>query len=302
MTYVDIRDSEFFHAVMRDVHGPRQGGAILVVDAQDGRKGVGKTSAAISLARLFAGEFEYELDEDDLVLGGARYLKRLTEHPAKEQPSCVVWDEAVGAGSGDSRRAMAEQNRVLGQAWQTLRTKRILQFVTLPTWNELDVRLRRLADYRVWCQAQPIGCFKAYEVGLPFEGDGIQTRALGPDDSARRLEFPNLDAADDDLFRALEAKKAALIDADTFDADEIDALADGGQPEDEEPTPEEVEKREQTKTALRAVRPWDDDRGMSYRAAAKLTDFSHSWVADRVDEWNEGEHRDLVGEGEVLSA
>jgi hypothetical protein len=300
---IDISDTEFYHRVMRDVVGPRRGGAIFVVDAEKARKGVGKTGCAIALAKLFADEFGYELVEDDLVLGGEAYLQRLSEHPGTEQPSCVVWDEAVGAGSGDARRSMAEQNRVLGQAWQTMRTKRVLQFVTLPTWNELDKRLRRLADYRIWCQAQPIGYFKSYSIGVPFEGDGLRTEGLGPDDSARRIEFPNLDADDDELYGYISRRKGKLLDADSFDADDVldeaQAATDGGG--EDERGEDDIRDEEQIKTALRAVRPWSDDDGMTLRDAAKLTDYSYSWVRDRVEEWTDGAHRDLVADGEVLS-
>jgi hypothetical protein len=292
----DIRSTEFFRQVVRDVVGPRHGGAIFIIDAEKARKGVGKTGCAIALARLFAAEFGYELVEDDLVLGGEAYLRRLQEHPGTDQPSCVVWDEAVGAGSGDARRSMAEQNRVLGQAWQTMRTKRVLQFVTLPTWNELDVRLRRLADYRVWCQAEPIGYFKPYSIGVPFEGDGLRTEGIGPDSTARRIAFPNLDAADDPLYGYLSERKGQLLDADSFDADDVlDAVAatDGGEKE-EEIDVDDIRDEEQIKTAVRAVVPWDDDRGMSRRKAARLVDYSYGWVRDRVEEWERGQHRDLV--------
>jgi len=294
---IDITDTEFYHRVMRDVVGPRRGGAIFIVDAEKARKGVGKTGCAIALAKLFADEFGYELVEDDLVLGGEAYLQRLSEHPGTEQPSCVVWDEAVGAGSGDARRSMAEQNRVLGQAWQTMRTKRVLQFVTLPTWNELDKRLRRLADYRIWCQAQPIGYFKSYSIGVPFEGDGLRTEGLGPDDSARRIEFPNLDADDDQLYEYISRRKGQLLDADSFDADDVldeaQAATDGGEAVDK-PEPEDIRRDEAIKTVVRAVQPWDDDGGMSRRQAEKLVDFGYSWTRRRVEEWTDGKHRDIV--------
>lgn len=293
-------DTVFCREVRRDVEGAREGGAIFIVDAEDGRKGVGKTSCAVALAKHFATRYGYEMTDDDVVLGGEAYLKRLKAHPGTEQPSCVVWDEAVGAGSGDARRAMAEQNRVLGQAWQTLRTKRILQFVTLPTWNELDVRLRRLADYRVWCQARPIGTFKPYRIGLPFDGGGLQTTALGPNGNVETIDFPNLDAADEPLYHELTKQKDDLIQADTFDADQ--ALADGGEEEvDDTPDPDEIRDEEQIKTVVRAVRPWDDEKGMSRRQAAKLVDYSYGWVRDRVEEWDDGAHRDLVEDGAALT-
>ena len=61
-------------------------------------------------------------------------------------------------------------------------------------------------------------------------------------------------------------------------------------------------RQQQIKTALRATKPWSDDEGMSYRDAARLIDFSRGWVNDRVDEWEHGEHRDLIDTPEVETA
>jgi hypothetical protein len=65
---------------------------------------------------------------------------------------------------------------------------------------------------------------------------------------------------------------------------------------DDEPEPENVARQEQIKTALRAVKPWSDDGGMTYREASKLTDYSRNWVSDRVHEWRDGEHESLIGQ------
>lgn len=234
-----IQETEFFEAVMKDVYGPRDGGAIFLVDAQDARKGVGKTSSAVGLATLFSNYFGWEITVDDLVLSGSEYLQRLRDHPGSSQPSCVVWDEAVGAGSGDSRRSMAEQNRVLSQAWALLRTKRILSFTTLPDWDDLDSRLQKLADYRIYCLREPIGYFKAYEIGTPFKGRDIRTRGLGKEEGAQRISFPDLPSAGHPLFEDLHNKKMELIDADSFDADEAFG-ADDIEEEDDGLTPQEV--------------------------------------------------------------
>lgn len=61
----------------------------------------------------------------------------------------------------------------------------------------------------------------------------------------------------------------------------------------DEPNTEDVERREQIKTALRAVKPWSND-GLTYREAAKICDYSAGWISDRVQEWKDGEHKDIV--------
>ncbi|WP_435359510.1 hypothetical protein [Haloarchaeobius sp. DFWS5] len=57
-------------------------------------------------------------------------------------------------------------------------------------------------------------------------------------------------------------------------------------------------------TAVRAAKPWTDDGGMTYREIADtsedgqesngLVPKSKSWVGERVREWTDGQHRDIV--------
>jgi transposase len=63
---------------------------------------------------------------------------------------------------------------------------------------------------------------------------------------------------------------------------------------EESVAPEDAARNEQIKTVLRAVEPWDEDSGMTYREAAKLVDYSRGWVSDRVQDWRDGQYRDLV--------
>jgi len=62
----------------------------------------------------------------------------------------------------------------------------------------------------------------------------------------------------------------------------------------ETPDVKDVAKQEQIKTALRAVKPWSDDQGMTQRDATQLVDYSRGWISERVGEWRRGEHRDLI--------
>lgn len=62
--------------------------------------------------------------------------------------------------------------------------------------------------------------------------------------------------------------------------------------------PDDVRREEAIATVLRACKPWDEDDGMNYREAAALVDYGKSWVGDRVREWSDGEHRDILDEPE----
>jgi len=214
-----FEQSHFFRSLFKDVEGARGGGAIVIVDAEDARTGVGKTGAACAMAEFVAWYFDYELREADGVLSGQEYLDLFKEHPNEEQVSVAVWDEAVGAGSGDARRSMAQENVDLGRAWQIMRDRRVITFVTLPDWGDLDSRLQKLADYRVWCR-RDIGSMQAYEIGTTFEGGDIRTRGLGPGDGAEPIGFPDV-TEDSELYQAIKAKKDAVQESDSLDAGEL---------------------------------------------------------------------------------
>jgi hypothetical protein len=226
----DFADSAFYKSLYEDIEGDREGGAIIVVDAEDARTGVGKTSAAVAFAKYIANIFSYDLQERDLVLSGEEYLGLYGQQPGEEQVSVAVWDEAVGAGSGDARRAMAQENVDLGRAWQIMRTQRVVTLVTLPDWGDLDSRLQKLADYRLWAR-RDIGEVQAYEIGTTFEGGDLRTRGLGPGEGAEPIAFPDMKGIEDPHYLALKAKKDALIESGELDAD---ALADDDEEEEEE--------------------------------------------------------------------
>jgi hypothetical protein len=290
-----IVDSEFYQELMHDVVGPRKGGAIVFVDAENARKGVAKTSGAVAVARLLARSFRYELQKDDLTLSGAQYLKRYQEHPGQGQPSVLVLDEFVGAGSGDSRRAMSTQNIDFSRAWQLLRTKRVVTLATLPDWNEADPRLQKLADYRLWCRERPIGFFQPYKITLPFQSSSndIRPKGLGYGADTDRIRFPNMDAHNDPFYQHLSTKKDELIDSETWDADEQEGEEED---EDEELTPEDAQHREKVAAAIRLYEPWNAENGHSYEDVAPAVDRSRQWVGQRVREWKRGEHRDIVAD------
>lgn len=251
---------------MHGVFGPRRGGARIIVDAEDAATGVGKTTAAVSLALACAKAFDYEMHPDDFTLSGSAYLDRWRDHPGPSQPSVIVLDELAGAGAGDARRAMANQNVNLGRSWQLMRKKRIVTICTLPHWSDADKRMRRFADYRVWCLKQPIGYFRPYQVTSTFDDGDVRTSSY---DDVQRIAFPNLDRLDDPYFRTVTQKKDDLLDSSAFDADELGEA---------EPDAEEVERRRKVEDAQRAR-----DKGLPTTEVAEIVDMSQSWVSKYTD-------------------
>ncbi len=304
-----LEETEFWNMLMRDIYGPREGGVIIVIDAENARKGVAKTSAGVALADRLAWEFGYDLTEEDGMLSGGELMNQYHRHPGKGQPSVLMWDEAVGGGSGDSRRAMSSENVKLGRAWQILRSKRIITITTLPNWGELDSRLQKFADYRLWCREWPIGEFQAYKVGTTFNGDSVTTESLDRDSRSGAApigfpdassDFPHVGDPEDDahpLYRSLSERKDALTEQEDFDAA---SLPDGNEedpaidPDLRESLESDARRDEAVKTVIRACQPWSDD-GLSYSKASRLVDYSREWVGNRVREWrDEHKHRDLV--------
>jgi len=288
-----IVNTEFWNELMHDVYGPRKGGAIIFVDAENARKGVAKTSGAVALGRVFSAAFGYDIKKEDMILSGTEYLKRYQEQPGEEQPSVLVLDEFVGAGAGDKRRAMSSQNLDFGRAWQLLRTKRAITLATLPDWNEVDKRLKKLADYRVWMRERPIGAFQGYKITVPFNSVGgsiIKLRGFGPGDTTRRIQFPNMDGKNDPYYTYLSKKKDELIHSDTWDADTLE-----GEETEEEMDTETVKRRDAIKYTIRLYEPWNDENENTYQDVAQVVDeYGKSWVGNRIKEWRKGEHRDLV--------
>jgi len=263
-----IGHSTFWNRVCHDVFGPSQGGCKIMFDAEDAALGVGKTSGAVALGRQLAKAFGYELEKDDFTLSAAEYMSRFSEHPGPGQPSVLLLDEAVGGGAGDSRRAMSQKNVDLSSAFQTMRAKRVVTIMTTAHFGELDPRLKRLTDYRVHCSKQPIGQYRPYEIGVGF-GDGkVRMRTL---DSA--IHFP--DMSGDPFYEALAEMKTELLDADTWDADDLSAPE--GE-DDDSLDPDEAARQELVNTAERALK-----NGHSQDEVADIIGKSQSWVSRNTD-------------------
>jgi len=263
-------ESEFMNDLLKGIYGPRQGGARIIIDAQNAATGVAKTSLACAVARGLSDIFGYELEKDDFTLSGKEYLQRWREHPGKEQPSVIVLDELAGAGAGGARRSMSTQNVELGRSWQLMRKKRVVTLTTLPHWGDADAKMRRFADYRLWCLANPIGYFLPYKVTAGF-ADGDE-RVKGYDEG--RIRFPNMDAMNDTFYRHLTDKKDNLLDSAFFDADK---LADS-EDEQEVMDPDDARKEERIDIA-QSLR----DDGKSIREVADVVDMSRSWVHQNTE-------------------
>jgi len=104
----------------------------------------------------------------------------------------------------------------------------------------------------------------------------------GRDTLDRAAEYEGITDTPED-YEEHEASQFAIV------TDEEQAESDGGDETDHR-------RQQSIATAIRAVKPWSDDAGISYRDAGDIAGFSAGWVSDRVSEWKEGQHRDLVND------
>jgi len=264
-----LERTAWWHDLIDGIYGPREGGARIIIDAQDASTGAGKTGLAIALAKTLSWGFGYELQEDDMTLSGAAYLQRWREHPGAEQPSVIILDEAAGAGAANARRAMSTQNVNLVKAWQLMRKKRIISIMTLPQWSLIDKSMRKQADYRLWCLTKPIGYFKPYKVRTSFDTGEVTTHGY---DDVHRISFPNLDEQRDPHYIYLAEKKDELLNSGAFDADIL---------EDDEPEPADPKeiKRERDIQIAQNAR----NEGFTTVEIAKMTGYSQSWVSQNTN-------------------
>jgi hypothetical protein len=100
-----------------------------------------------------------------------------------------------------------------------------------------------------------------------------------------------MDAHGDPHYQYISKKKDDLIHTkDVWDADELSANNKSTETTD----PDDARWEEQVKTAIRLYRPWDDSRDHTYKEVAKVVGRSDTWVGNRIQEWRDDEHRDLV--------
>jgi hypothetical protein len=67
-----------------------------------------------------------------------------------------------------------------------------------------------------------------------------------------------------------------------------------GGDDDEDDDSQELTREQAIEAVLRAVKPWNDDLGVPQRDAGDIVGYSAGWVNDRVREWRNGQHRNLV--------
>lgn len=247
---------------------------ILVI----GDEGVGKSTLMLTTGILWKHIKDQPVDADgllDQVVWGGRseFKQKLTS--AEPQSVIPVMDAARVLHNLETQ--VAEQ-RDIQKDMLDIRVKGFLFLLGFQDWDDVPkfLKKRRAKNALVIPRRGYVKGYNRDAMDHKYETDDW------PDPTFRN-HFPTLEGLDIwDQFK------------DRDEDEKMERIQAG-----DDPDPDDVYWNMQAKVALRSVKPWSEDEGMTQRGAAKLIDFSASWINDRLDEWDDGHHRDLLGEEEL---
>jgi len=253
----------------------------IIITAKNSQTGTGKTTLGFWLAHqfntLFSGE-EFTA-ERNATLNVGDFFDKFKNLP---EGSCLILDEAEQL---DARRSMASDNVDFSHQWMVCRFRQVCSIIVLPTTSALDSRLEELAD--VWIEVTRRGAAQVHGIQVNSYSKNVQTP------KGHRLTWP--DVSHHSEMQALDAMK--------------DERMDEMMNESESPDIDEIQREDSIEKAIRSVRPWSEESGQSARDVGKrnaddedyIVDYSYRWVSERVREWREGQHRELVPKPEVVT-
>ena len=189
----DLLDSPLFREVGRLKSTRRDAKIVICANAETG---VGKTSLAVFLGRILDTSPAGFVVDEQATLDTTEYRKAFDEI---ERGSTLVLDEAEQL---DARRAMSQDNVDTAFSWQTKRIREVTTILTLPTWGDLEKRLREMADIRIEIlrRGEALVHFRDRD---RYETSGVFWRPV------QTLEWPNMDP--DPAFKELERMKEEFL-------------------------------------------------------------------------------------------
>lgn len=210
----------------------------IIITAEDGETGVGKTTLAGWLALTWTQHFTShdwfvcpdEYGEGMGTLNPKEYFSIIAKVGDEYGPgTCIIVDDAEEL---DARRSMQNLNVEFSQRWMLMRLKQAITIITLPLPSALDSRLEELAD--VWINIEIRGRGIVHDIRVNSYG----SRNLMTEKTSK-IEFPNV-GTHPELEKLRDMKEDKM---DDWDSDEEE--------EQEEIDPEELKKDEKRKYAQR---------------------------------------------------
>lgn len=162
----------------------------VIVSADNAATGVGKTTAAVYLAKLWD---LHGWGPEKATLDPREYSVKYDEWASG---SVAILDEAEQAL--DRRRSMSKETLAVGHDFMTKRYRQLVGILTLPSKDMMDARIAdKLCDF--WVLVQKPGEARVFR----FDENAFTGKVYYK--QVQRLEWPNLDSDSD--FRTVEQKK-----------------------------------------------------------------------------------------------
>jgi len=255
---VELLDSPLWHVVADRKNSNRD---VKIVVCANAETGVGKTSLAVFLA--------YALDTTP---GGFSVTEQATLDTAEYRHaydelgkgSALILDEAEQL---DARRAMSDENVDTAFTWQTQRIREITTILTLPTWGDLEKRMREMTDIRIEILQRGLALVHVRDRDR-YEQSGVFWRPV------QTIAWPNMDGVKG-YERLAEMKEEFLAGTDgrkLLDAEEA-----------QERIKEEAKSLRQENKEMRAKALYfDPDKDLSQREVAEKLGLTQQRVQQIV--------------------
>jgi hypothetical protein len=190
----------------------------VIISAENAATGVGKTTAAYSLAKQWHPPYPDGWTADYATLDAREYVHLYHDVP----PGTVLILDEAEKGL-ERRRSMSKDVLEVGHAFATLRYRQVPGILTLPTRSMMDKRVaEQLCDYWVICQERPIGEAEVYKFGYNEVLGKAYKEHVGT------YRWPSWDS--DPEFRNLDQKKVDRMEGATksqyVHRDELEDLKD----------------------------------------------------------------------------
>lgn len=245
--------------------------------------------------------------KSNLIIGLLWWWQEIRDRP--QTPDAVL--EQVAWDRADFQDAMASQPKrsaiAVHDAARVLHRKKAMESEQVETETDmLDVRTKEhviFLAYQGWNKIPSDLQERRAQHALvvPQRGfvQGYSRDAI--DEKYESGDWPEADLQD--TYPYLGRLDGGIAECwQAFQEADLDHKRERLQSDDSVESPDEAARRQQIKTVLRSVKPWQPDAGATYRQTAELVDYSKSWVSEVVQDWKHGQYRDIVDEPEGVIA
>lgn len=172
----------------------------IILTAKDAQTGVGKSNLSDFLAHVLDTS-EDGFNEDKATIEPGKFMDLYNTLPPG---SAMVMEEG---GQFDSRRSNTHENVDATHKWQMARVREICAIINLPSPQDIDSRLERLADY--WINVERRGFARIYKKKIhPIKRQTYY-------ETCQTLEWPNMDKSK--TFQWMGKMKDEYLDRDDSD-------------------------------------------------------------------------------------